>query len=164
MIEKILLTVGTQLPFDRLVTALDGWAARHQKVEITAQIGDGQAPRGMNWKRFFPASDFQAEFEAAEVIVAHSGMGTILTCLDLGKPLIIMPRLASLGEHRNDHQLATARQFEHFSQVHVVNDSTEMESALNLIGRGNQEGSFVGGASPELLSEIRHFVIGEQRL
>ena len=164
MINKVFLTVGTQLPFDRLVKALDEWASGHDKVEITAQIGNGQAPSGMDWKRFIPASEFQTEFEAAEVIVAHSGMGTILTCLDLGKPLIIMPRIASLGEHRNDHQLATARQFEHFSQVHVVNDSREMESALDEIGRGHQEDSFFGGASPELLSEIRHFVIGGQRL
>lgn len=45
----------------------------------------------------------------ASVIVSHAGMGSILTALRYRRPIIIMPRKADLGEHRNDHQLATAR-------------------------------------------------------
>ena len=45
--------------------------------------------------------------DAAAAIVAHAGMGTILTALETGKRLLVMPRRAALGEHRNDHQLAT---------------------------------------------------------
>ena len=48
---------------------------------------------------------------AADAIIAHAGMGTILTALEMGKPLLVMPRRAELGEHRNDHQLATAMRF-----------------------------------------------------
>ena len=48
---------------------------------------------------------------AADAVVAHAGIGTILGALELGKPTVVMPRRAALGEHRNDHQLATARRF-----------------------------------------------------
>ncbi len=38
----IFATVGTQLPFDRLIRALDGWAASNGGVEVFAQIGRGE--------------------------------------------------------------------------------------------------------------------------
>ena len=35
----IFVTVGTQLPFDRLVRAVDAWAAEHPQVDVFGQIG-----------------------------------------------------------------------------------------------------------------------------
>ncbi len=58
--------------------------------------------------------------QAATAIVAHAGMGTILTALEMGKPLLVMPRRAALGEHRNDHQLATASRFAELGRVKVA--------------------------------------------
>ena len=164
MLTKIFLTVGTQLPFNRLVRALDDWAARSPEADVTAQIGNGLQPQDIDWKRFMPATEFRANFEAADVIVAHAGMGTILTGLDLGKPLIIMPRIAGLAEHRNDHQVATARQFDRFSQVHTVNDSLELTAALERIDVSDIAAQGSACASTELLTCIRRFTIGEVSL
>ena len=36
---KIFATVGTQLPFDRLIRGLDSWAECNPEVEVFAQIG-----------------------------------------------------------------------------------------------------------------------------
>ena len=58
-------------------------------------------------------------------------MGTILTALELGKPLLVMPRRAALGEHRNDHQLATVRRFAELGSVEVALDESELALKLD---------------------------------
>ena len=48
----IFATVGTQLPFDRLIVALDQWAASSPDVEVFAQIGRGEyRPGPITWTR-----------------------------------------------------------------------------------------------------------------
>ena len=54
------------------------------------------------------------------MIYAHAGMGTILSALKQDKPIIIVPRLASLKEHRNDHQIATAMRMDELGYVYVA--------------------------------------------
>jgi len=110
----IFLTLGTQLPFDRLVAALDAWCAQSGcGGQVVAQIPDpgpgGHRPRHFTATRWMAPAEYAATARAATVIVSHAGMGTIITALDLARPLIVMPRRADLGEHRNDHQIATAR-------------------------------------------------------
>jgi UDP-N-acetylglucosamine--N-acetylmuramyl-(pentapeptide) pyrophosphoryl-undecaprenol N-acetylglucosamine transferase len=56
-----------------------------------------------------PAAEFSTAIEAADVIVAHAGAGIALTALDAGKVPILVPRVASLGEHIDDHQGEIAR-------------------------------------------------------
>lgn len=109
----IFLTVGTQLPFDRLVAGVDAWAARNPGRAIFGQIADpgpaGYRPQSFDWVADLEPSEFDARFRAASHVVAHAGMGTIIGALGAGKPLLVMPRRAHLGEQRNDHQFATVR-------------------------------------------------------
>jgi UDP-N-acetylglucosamine transferase subunit ALG13 len=114
----IFLTVGTQLPFDRLVRAVDAWAGARAGsgqggAEVFGQIADpgpaGYRPRHFEWVADLDPLAFEARFRAAGHIVAHAGMGTIIGALGAGKPLLVMPRRAHLGEQRNDHQFATVR-------------------------------------------------------
>ena len=155
----IFLTVGTQLPFDRLVSAVDKWAAQHSDVKLVAQIGDsGLRPNQLDWTPYMAAQEFRTCFEAADTIVAHAGMGTILTALDLGKQLIIVPRRAELGEHRNDHQLATANKFKRFSMVNVVLDVAHLGSALEAAQKLPDSIKTSSSASTELLEAVRSFI------
>ena len=39
--STIFVTVGTQLPFDRLIAAIDSWAGKNAQADIFAQVGDG---------------------------------------------------------------------------------------------------------------------------
>jgi len=64
-------------------------------------------------------------------VIAHAGMGTILSALQFGRPLIVMPRLAQFGEHRNDHQLATARRLSELDRVDVAFDEAELLGRLD---------------------------------
>ncbi|WP_160152876.1 glycosyltransferase [Microbulbifer sp. ALW1] len=128
----IFVSVGTQLPFDRLISAMDEWASGHQGSSVFAQIGESRyVPRNINFEKSLSISEYTDFFNEANLVVSHAGMGTIITALETRKPLIIMPREFSRGEHRNDHQIATAEKFSHFDLIHVVRDSASLFGAIN---------------------------------
>lgn len=128
----IFATVGTQLPFDRLIRALDEWASHNPQVEIFAQIGHtNYVPRHMRWERAIPANTFHAMLRKCDTVVAHAGMGTIISAIELGKQVVIMPRRAELNEHRNDHQLATADRLKHLSGLRVADDCEALTRFLD---------------------------------
>jgi UDP-N-acetylglucosamine transferase subunit ALG13 len=132
----ILLTIGTQLPFDRLVRAMDDLAATLSE-EIFAQIGHASyTPVHMQWAPTLRPDEFEAKFTSASVIVSHAGIGTILTAQKYRKPLVLVPRLAQYGEHRNDHQLATANQVKDKVGVYIASDVNELPA---LLGRNDLE-------------------------
>lgn len=119
--DLIFVTVGTQLPFQRLVKAMDAWAGNHPGKEIFMQTGDtAYQPRHCAFKPYTLPDEWEDRFRRAALLVSHAGMGTILKSLDTGKPLILMPRLAALGEHRNDHQVATATRFGTFPTFELL--------------------------------------------
>lgn len=110
---KIFLTVGTQLPFDRLVRTMDNWIDPNSGVSVFGQIGDTDfIPENFAYEKHLRPDQFDSRFDEADLIISHAGMGTIITSLVKGKRLILFPRNSNYGEHRNDHQIATARHFE----------------------------------------------------
>ncbi len=126
----IFVTVGEQLPFDRLIKAVDDFAPQLPD-KVFAQIGNTKwKPRNIDYAWFLDPLSYEAKFREAELIVAHAGMGTIITALELSKRLIAMPRQAIYREHRNDHQLATAERFAKLGYIHVVRDEGELREFL----------------------------------
>lgn len=157
----IFVTVGAQMPFDRMVQAVDRWALKNGRDDVFAQVGATESPpTHIKWTRFLSPRDFEERYRAAKVIVAHAGTGSIITALQLGKPILILPRRAILRETRNDHQVATAEQFRRYPAVVVAWDEKELAERLvdvdRLVGQ-----SVVGQhASAELLETIRTFIAG----
>jgi len=155
----IFVTVGTQLHFDRLIQAVDEWAGLRGENDVFAQVGpSGYQPKHIQTKQFIDPAEFRARVESATVMVAHAGMGSILTALEFGKPIIVMPRRANLGEQRNDHQLATAKRFAEQGRIIVAFNERELIEKLDSHGtfRGSEGGS--AGASPGLIAVIRKFI------
>ena len=118
----ILLTVGTQLPFDRLVKAVDEIAPSLNE-EIFGQIGkEGYRPKNLEYCEEMAPREFERRLGLARVILSHAGIGTMLTARRIGKPIILFPRQAKFGEHRNDHQIATSKQMEGRPGIYVAYD------------------------------------------
>ena len=164
MASRIFVTVGTQLPFDRLVGAVDAWAARHPEADVFAQIGAGIAPCHARHAANVDPQTFARSVAAADVVVAHAGMGTILTALELGKPVLVMPRRAALGEHRNEHQRATVARLAHLEALHVVEQEAEVARALDaLLGARGQRCAAAAPSSArvELVRAVAAFVAGQ---
>ena len=155
----IFLTVGTQLPFDRLVNMVDRWAKSHNSEEVIAQIGDSSLqPKNMQYSAYMTAQECKACFENSDIIVSHAGMGTILTALDLGKQLVIVPRQSSMGEHRNDHQLATAEKFKHFPLIQTVLDLSQLGDVLDQAKESTSSMTVKSTASSSLLQAVASFI------
>lgn len=155
----IFVTVGTQLPFDRMIQAVDEWAGRRGRGDVIAQIGPGKyLPRNLRHQKFVSPTEFSRYASDAELIVAHAGMGSILSALGMGKPILVMPRLASLGEHRNDHQLSTARRFREAGKIQVAMDEVELIVQLERAGSISAGEKIGPHASPQLLACVSEFI------
>lgn len=158
----IFVTVGTQLPFDRLIGAIDQWARANPAIEVIAQTGESRlfTPNITTYPRV-DAAEFRDLVSCSELLVAHAGMGSILTALELGTPVIVMPRRSDLGEHRNDHQMATVEQLSHLSNLRVARDRDELyaalEAVLSMVPCGALPERSDSG-SDELLGTIRAFI------
>ena len=154
----IFVAVGTQLPFDRLIEAVDTWSGCSLN-EVIAQVGTGgkYKPQNILCYQYVTTSDFARFCSEADIIVAHAGMGVILTARELGKPLIIMPRIAKFKEHRNNHQLATARHFGELDGIYVADDIKRLHILLE--GRDKLLGwRDTKGASENLVNRICNFI------
>lgn len=126
----ILLTIGTQLPFDRLVHALDNLAPVLDEP-IFGQVGTSvYKPKNFMAVSSVSPVEFEQNFREARVVVAHAGIGTILTAQKYRKPIILMPRRAEFGEHRNDHQLATCAQLGNKTGIYVTTDEAGLLELL----------------------------------
>lgn len=126
----IFCTIGTQAPFDRFVKIVDEVAADLNE-EIIAQVAQSNyQAKNIRTLEFLAPDEFNELFSKARLIVAHAGMGTIISALKYNKPIIIFPRIAALGEHRNEHQLATAEKMQELGYVYVANNVEELRVLL----------------------------------
>ncbi len=155
----IFATVGTQLPFDRMIKAIDKWNEKQQVRSCFAQVGQGgYSPTTIEFSETLRPSQFAKKIAKCKVIVSHAGMGTILTALQLAKPIIIMPRLSSLGEHRNDHQLATVENLRGIGGIYVADDEIALMAALDHVQSLAGGDCFSPFAQNSLLEAVSDFV------
>jgi UDP-N-acetylglucosamine transferase subunit ALG13 len=128
----ILVTVGTQLTFDRLIKAVEAWAIENDYTDIVFQTGtNAYKPKVGNTYDFINASQMDKYFSAAELVIGHAGMGTILTCLTNSKPLVIMPRLFKYDEHRNDHQVGTFDKVKKIVGIISAKEESELGACIS---------------------------------
>jgi len=106
------------------------------------------------------AEEIRRKFDEATLVVAHAGTGTIIECMLRGKPVIVMPRSASLHETRNDHQFATARRFQARGGVFVAWDETELPTLLDRASTLTGGAAIQAHADQRLLDALRAFVAG----
>ncbi|WP_353475841.1 glycosyltransferase (plasmid) [Salipiger sp. H15] len=156
----IFATVGTQLPFPRLIDALDRIAPRLGEPVI-AQVGEAASG---DWKHLDPRRalsprEFNAIFTAARIVVSHAGIGSILSARRFGKPLVLFPRRFDLGEHRTDHQMATVQHVKSLRGIHVAFDAAELEGLLLAPGlEGPGEETALSPAHLALIDRLHSFI------
>ena len=154
----IFVTVGAQMPFDRMIRAVDEWAAQRGRSDVLAQIGDTDwRPQHIEWRQFIEPEEFERLFDQADAIVAHAGTGSIITAMQFGKPVLVMPRRAALHETRNDHQVATADRFKEMFSIAVAYDEHEMALRLDELDSLENVSGFRDSASDQLINCLREF-------
>jgi UDP-N-acetylglucosamine transferase subunit ALG13 len=155
----IFVTVGTQGQFDRLIRTVDEWAGTNERSDVFAQTGPSDyRPVHISNERFIDPAEFRKRVESASLVIAHAGMGSIITALELGKQIIVMPRRANLGEHRNDHQVATAKRFAEQGRIMVAFSEEELTDKLNQLAVFAETERLGAQASSHLIVTIRTFI------
>jgi UDP-N-acetylglucosamine transferase subunit ALG13 len=157
----IFVTIGSMFPFDRLIRGMDAWAAEHGVAELLAQIGDGAyQPVHMPWVRRLDQAAFARTVASARLIVAHAGMGSVITADEFRKPIVILPRLQDQGEHTTDHQVATANWLRAKPGIHVADRDEDLGPRIaEALAAGAPGPRFAPAAGPEFIAGIRQCIL-----
>jgi len=155
----IFVTVGHQMPFDRMIRLVDQWAAAHPGQSLFAQTGESTyQPQHMEHRALLGRNEFDEMIDSCDAVIAHAGTGTIIQVLLKNKPLLVLPRLSSLGETRNDHQTGTARHFAGRGQLLAAFDEQELRGKISELAAFRPAREIGTTASPELLEHLQQFV------
>ena len=130
----IFVVLGTQkFQLNRLLQKLDEYVEQGLLTEeIYAQIGNSTyKPRHYAYKDFMDKKEFDATIAKADLVIAHSGVGTIITAIHAKKPVVVFPRLAKYKEHVDDHQLDIARAFEMKKYVLCCYENDDLLEKIN---------------------------------
>lgn len=156
----IFVTIGGQEPFDRLIRAMDLLAPALIGFTIIAQVLNSKyKAKNIKTIGYLSPKEFDYYFNKAALIVGHAGMGTILTALQRGKPILVLPRKIEFNEHRSNHQFSTAKKMAELKYAHVAYDQDELGPKILEIVNSNFRTLFKinSHASFTLLDSIRKF-------
>ena len=75
--------------------------------------------------------EFSRLQDEANLIITHGGVGSIVSSLEKGKKVLVVPRLKKFGEHVNDHQMQIARKFKQQGYVKYVINMKNLGKVIN---------------------------------
>lgn len=155
----IFVAVGTQkFPMNRLLRQIDELIASGDiQEEVFAQTGHSDyQPVHYSRKDFLTKEEFDETVRNCDLLITHSGVGTIISGVTRGKPVIVYPRLSKFGEHVDDHQLEIAQSF---SEQNLVLLCAEGESLAKKIAEArNTEFAVYRSQRTAVLHTVREFL------
>lgn len=133
----IFVTVGLHKQgFDRLVKWADEIAGRTNE-NVFVQLGHTKyLPKYAKFFQFKAYQEIKELFRTANIVVTHGGVGSIMTALIYGKPVVAVPRLRRYGEAANDHQIDILNIFSKLGLVIEASSIGELEEAIRAINEG----------------------------
>lgn len=132
----IFVTLGTQkFPFDRLIKMVDQLVCQGViSEEVIMQTGTSQyQPLYCQSAAYYDEATFHKLIEQSHVVIAHAGVGTIMSVLQAGKKLIVIPRDERYQEHVDHHQYQIARQFTQKHYLMMAEDQAGLVACLSQI-------------------------------
>lgn len=135
-LRNVLVTVGSEkFPFSR---ALETTRDALPNVQFTWQTGNTPTHdfglRG-DVRSWWSGAELAAIAAASDIVVTHGGVGSVLMILRSGSRPVVIPRVAHLGEHIDDHQLELAEMLEERDLATVVRPGDDLaKSAEAAVG------------------------------
>jgi UDP-N-acetylglucosamine transferase subunit ALG13 len=126
----IFVTCGSShFGFDRMMEALAALPAEQLEV----QHGPSEPPPGVIGVPFLPFDDLVTRIQAAEIVVTHAGVGSILCAVRAGHTPVIFPRLKRFGETVDDHQEELAEALSRQGTVIVARSGDDLVRAVDAV-------------------------------
>ena len=129
----ILVLLGTQNNnFNRLLNAIQENIDNGViDDEVVVQAGFTKFDsKDMKLFSMIDTEKFSKLQDEADLIITHGGVGSIISSLEKGKKVIVVPRLKQYGEHVNDHQIQIAERFKSLGYVKSVLDINELGKTI----------------------------------
>ncbi|KAJ1960710.1 N-acetylglucosaminyldiphosphodolichol N-acetylglucosaminyltransferase catalytic subunit alg13 [Dispira parvispora] len=113
MTGRVFVTVGTT-GFDDLVGEFTSPAVQHELVrqgysDLVVQYGTSQAmfdtllpAQGLKVRGYSYKADIASDVQEADLVISHAGSGSILECLELGKPLVAVVNTRLMDNHQQE--------------------------------------------------------------
>jgi UDP-N-acetylglucosamine transferase subunit ALG13 len=125
----ILVTVGTnEARFDRLLRTVQDLDLEEELVVQYGSCSVRPSPATLHQELAY--QDLVDLVRGARAVVAHAGVGIVLTALANGKRPIVLPRLKRFGEAVDDHQLHFGRKLAVRGLLTLVEDGDGLRAAL----------------------------------
>ena len=128
----IFVSVGTQIPFDRLLKSVERQIEIgniREEVIVQAGVTSFKSDK-MKIINFIPLDEFNKIINKAKLIICHGGVGTITDGLKNGKTIIACPRLKKYNEAKNDHQIQIIENFGKMGFIIPLLDPDDLGVAL----------------------------------
>ncbi|QQR93165.1 MAG: glycosyltransferase [Candidatus Iainarchaeum archaeon] len=161
----IFVSVGTHpQPFTRLLSEVVRLVENITiKEEVIIQRGTTPFTHSkIKSQSFYSIEEFEKLLAKCDLFITHAGEGNIGTAMKLGKKCIIVPRLARVGEHTNDHQLELAQASQENGFGMVVQDVAQLGNAIRTLEQSDSTVSFtMHGHIPQTLHRIaqQHHIV-----
>jgi UDP-N-acetylglucosamine--N-acetylmuramyl-(pentapeptide) pyrophosphoryl-undecaprenol N-acetylglucosamine transferase len=153
----IFVTCGSShFGFDRMMVALAALPAE----ELEVQHGPSQPPPGAIGVPFLPFDDLGARIRAADVVISHAGVGSILCAIRAGHTPVIFPRLKRFGETVDDHQEELADALGRQGTAVVARSGEDLVRAVQTVPPRRTMSSI---GTHELVEAVRASVMSESR-
>jgi UDP-N-acetylglucosamine--N-acetylmuramyl-(pentapeptide) pyrophosphoryl-undecaprenol N-acetylglucosamine transferase len=117
-LQRVVVTFGTQRGFsfrraaERLAKVLPEVCAPDADIlwqtgstDVTGLFSNGVEVAGVD---SLPPTELHGAMAAADLVIAHAGIGSALAVLEMGKGPVLIPRRHSEHEHTDDHQTMIA--------------------------------------------------------
>lgn len=132
----ILVMLGTQKnSFQRLLEEIQ--KCIDKKIineEVVVQAGSTKfKSKDMKIFDLMSTKKLNKLIKEANYIICHGGVGSIVTCLKMGKKVIAVPRYHKYDEHVNDHQLQIVQTFDGQGFIKGISKVSDLEGAIKSI-------------------------------
>ena len=128
--DLVFVTVGMHyIGFDRLVRKMDEIAGKISH-KVMMQIGStAYEPKNADFFRFDKYDRILDLMSRAKLVVTQGAMSSV-DSLEVGTPVIVVPRLKEHGEVINDHQLVFGKRLEGMGLLKHVDNIGDLEHAV----------------------------------
>jgi UDP-N-acetylglucosamine transferase subunit ALG13 len=151
-IRRVVVTLGTMRTYgfrravDRLLKILPD--VLEPDAEVLWQLGVTEdAGMSGDVRSSVPNAELRQAMADADLVIAHSGIGSALTALELGKRPVLLPRRPQFDEHVDDHQALIAAELDRrnlavFAEADAVGADDLVRAASGKIINRNTADSF----------------------
>jgi len=154
---RVFVTVGLERkPYERLLQAVDeaagkGWIP----ADTLVQSGHNKFLfQHCKTVPFLSFDELQESVHAADLVIAHGGVGSVLMALEQRKIPLVLPRRADLGEHVDNHQIEFVKRMEEEGRVMAAYDTRELNRVLES-GEWLHRSMEMDCYEPEIIGKLR---------